>query len=314
MKHLFTLLVLMVGLMMPLSGQSLPTIDDIQTVTIDEDAGQQTVTLTGITDGDVDAVQEVTVTASSDLAVFSQLAVTGDGASRSLVYQTNPDDSGDANITVRVTDPDGYVEKTFLISVTPVNDVPTLDPIDDVAVEVNPGIIQVPLTGIGSGAANESDDLLFSFYSSNQDLVTGFSIDYTAGASTGTLNITVADQLTGSSNIRISIMDGTVFGVAENVDVYFNLIVSPATAIEPESAGSFMVFPNPATDLLKATLPNATGKPVQVSVYALDGTRVLSRSFADDAIQLPLSQLSSGWYNLVIESEQGVYKERFLKK
>lgn len=313
MKHFFTLLVLIVGLCMTLSGQTLPTMDDIQNVTVDEDAGQQSIPLTGITDGN-DGGQTITMTVNSDLSIFSQLEITSDAAGYNLVYQTNLNDNGDATITVRATDPDGYLEKTFLISVTPINDAPTLDPIDDVTVEVSPGVIQVPLTGIGSGAINENDDLLFSFYSSNQNLVTAFSIDYIAGASTGTLSITVADQLTGSSNIRVSIMDGEIVGEAATVDVYFNLTVSPATSIEPEHTGSLLVYPNPATDLLKVTLPNATGKPVQVSVYALDGKQVLKRTLRDDAIQLPVSQFNPGWYNLVIETEQGVYNERFLKK
>src|SRR5207248_2366487 len=52
------------------------------------------------------------------------------------------------------------VTNTFTITVTPVNDTPTLDPIGNLTVLEDPGPQTVLLTGISKGPANESSQTL----------------------------------------------------------------------------------------------------------------------------------------------------------
>jgi len=45
---------------------------------------------------------------------------------------------------------------SFLVTVVSVNDPPTLDPLSDVSLGVNPGLQTIALTGISPGPGNES--------------------------------------------------------------------------------------------------------------------------------------------------------------
>ena len=123
-----------------------PTLDPISDPTaippipdpdpIPEDAGQQTINLTGISAGG-DETQTLTVTAtSSDPTIVPEPTVTYStpDATGSLTYTPLPNQYGTVTITVRVTDDGGTanggddeVVRTFTVTVEPRPDAPTLD-------------------------------------------------------------------------------------------------------------------------------------------------------------------------------------------
>ncbi|WP_020473898.1 Ig-like domain-containing protein, partial [Zavarzinella formosa] len=114
-----------------------PTLDDITNpAAIDEDSGEQTVTLTGITTGPANESDQtiISITATSgNTPLISSVTVIGND----LKYTPVPNANGTAVITVRVEDDGGgttnFVEKTFTVTVNPVNDPPTLDDITNPA-------------------------------------------------------------------------------------------------------------------------------------------------------------------------------------
>jgi len=138
-----------------------PTLNALADLTLDEDAPQQTVALTGIGNGG-EPGQAVTITASSDnpaLVPNPTIAYFSPTSTGTLRLQPAPDAFGTCLITVTASDgqpQNSTVVRTFRVTVNPVNDAPTLDAIPDVVVTtVQTGnfLVSVPLSGITSGAA-----------------------------------------------------------------------------------------------------------------------------------------------------------------
>ena len=149
-----------------------------------EDAGQQVVNLTGITAGG-NEIQPLRVTATSSnpglipdpTVIYRSNETTG-----TLRFTPLPDQYGIATITVTVEDGglDGALNTTadnatfsrlLNVVVQPVNDLPTLDPIDDQDLPLGTSYHTVPLSGITAGGG-ESQPLRVTAVSSNSSLVT----------------------------------------------------------------------------------------------------------------------------------------------
>src|SRR5207245_1788222 len=118
-----------------------PTLDAINDpAAILEDAGAQTINLTGIAAGGGES-QTLTITATPSnpgLIPNPTVSYTSPNATGSLSYTPVANASGTATITVTVTDNGGTANggintftRTFIVAVTAVNDAPTLDPIAD---------------------------------------------------------------------------------------------------------------------------------------------------------------------------------------
>ncbi len=137
-----------------------PTLDLIADRSILEDAGPQTVNLTGISAGP-NETQVLTVSATSNnLALIPNPTVTytSPNATGSLAFTPVANASGAATITVTVQDNGGTANggvdtfvRTFTVTVTAVNDAPTLDAIGNLSIAENAGPQTVNLTGIRAG-------------------------------------------------------------------------------------------------------------------------------------------------------------------
>ncbi len=421
MKFILTTLI-MAFVFLSTNAQTNPTIDQVSDQIVDEDATEQTIGLTGITDGG-DGGQELTVEVSSNnSALFSRLEIV-EGASTSLVFQSAADANGSAIVTVSVTDEDGTTDMSFTITVNPVNDPPTIDLHDNVTVNEDVDFVLVQLTGISAGPANENQDLIFTFYSSNQSLVDRMTFDYTSGESEGTLTIYVFSDSVGVSNIQIQVIDddilnaatidfdltvlpvndaptldaiddvviendglehtidltgisegpanetdqtltftlsndnntlfsdlsidyaeGDITGVLKytpvlgeqgeaNVTVrlsdnggtlnggtdYFEqtfliTINNTATAVTPDQDVRLFLYPNPVRNLLRVTLPVTVSGEVTVEVYSVNGEKVLNKTYSESRLQIPVSSLSTGWYQIRVTAGENAYSGRFLVK
>ena len=142
-----------------------PTLDAIGIVTVNEDAPEQTVNLTGISAGPAnESGQTVTVAAVSDntALVPNPTVQYTSGSTGTLKFTPAANTSGTATITVTVTDDGGTANggvdtfiRTFTITVDPVNDAPTLDAISNVRSTRTPAEQTVNLSGITAGPAEE---------------------------------------------------------------------------------------------------------------------------------------------------------------
>ncbi|MDW7691520.1 Ig-like domain-containing protein [Flammeovirgaceae bacterium SG7u.111] len=226
-----------------------PTIDNIATQTVLEDSGLKTVDLTGITDGDAEVNQTITITAlSSDPSIIPNPVVNYSSGSNegTLSFTPEAEQNGQVTITVRVTD-DGTENnqtiKTFVVNVTSVNDEPTIDPIGTPSAILEDAAEQtISLLGISDGDVEREQRVLINVSSSNTDLIPNPTVIYTDGESNGSLKYKPAANKSGTAEITVTISDDG--GVSNNGDnsktVMFLVEVTPVN-----DAPTISDIPNP---------------------------------------------------------------------
>jgi CSLREA domain-containing protein len=166
--------------------------------------------------GDTSTITSITATSSSvvvpnDSAHLSA-ALTGSTVIISITPAAN--ESGTANITVTVNRTGGPESKTFMLTVNPVNDVPTFTKGTDQVVNEDAGAQTVNgwATNISSGPPDESSQTV-TFQVTNNSNPSLFS-GAPAITSVGTLTYTPAAEANGSATISINLKDngGTANG------------------------------------------------------------------------------------------------------
>ncbi|NOS70885.1 MAG: hypothetical protein HOP33_13260 [Verrucomicrobia bacterium] len=189
-----------------------PTLNTIAAVSINEDASQQTVNLSGISAGTGES-QTLTITASSSntgLIPNPTVTYTSPGTTGSIRFTPVANANGSATISVTVNDgqaANNTVTRTFIVTVNAVNDAPTLNAPGNISIAEDSGQQTVNLTGIGSGAANESQTLTVTASSSNTGLIPNPTVTYTSPGSTGTLRFTPVANATGNATITVTVND-----------------------------------------------------------------------------------------------------------
>jgi len=193
-----------------------PTLNALSNVTINEGAGLQTVNLSGINSGAANEVQTLTVTASSSnpgLIPNPTVNYTSPSSSGAITFVPVAFAFGAATVTVTVNDggtSNNVVTRTFVVTVNPVNQAPTLNALANVTVNEGEGLQTVNLAGITSGATNETQTLTVTATSSNPGLIPNPTVSYTSPNSAGTLAFTPATGAGGSAIITVTVNDGDV--------------------------------------------------------------------------------------------------------
>ena len=208
-----------------------PTLNALANVTINESAGLQTVNLSGITSGASNEIQKLTVTASSSntgLIPTPTVSYTSPNASGSITFTPVALAYGSATITVTVNDSgtsNNVVSRTFMVTVNPVNQPPTLSALANVTINESAGLQTVNLAGISSGAANEVQTLTATASSSNPALIPTPTVNYTSSNAAGSITFTPVALAYGSATITVTVNDG---GTSNNiVSQSFTVIVNP---------------------------------------------------------------------------------------
>lgn len=107
----------------------------------------------------------------------------------------------------------------------PVNQPPTLDAIANVTINEGAGQQTVNLSGISSGAANETQTLTVTASSSNPTLIPSPTVNYTSPNATGTLRFTPVAFASGTATITVRVNDG---GASNNIVTRtFTVTVNP---------------------------------------------------------------------------------------
>jgi hypothetical protein len=216
-----------------------PTLNSITNpAAILEDAAQQTVSLSGIGDGDGGA-QTLTVTASSNntsLIPNPTVTYTSPNSSGSLAYTPVANASGTATITVTVTDNGGTanggvntLSRTFTVTVTAVNDAPTLNAINNpAALNEDAGGQMLTLSGITAGPS-ESQTLTVTATSNNTTLMPNPAVNYVNPQTTATLLFQSASNQSGTATVTVTITDngGTAIGGVASFSRQFTVTVNP---------------------------------------------------------------------------------------
>ena len=208
-----------------------PTITGITNLSLIEDTASAPLPFT-IADAETAATALIVQAFSSNPSVVAPggLTLAGTGASRSITLTPVPDQSGFSTISVTVADGSGNITtNTFLVTVVPVNDAPTLAPISNLQLAQNAGQQTVSPSGISSGATNEIQDLIVTAISSNPALIPHPTVNYASPAATGSLAFTPNSSVAGIATITVTVNDGGP--VNSSVSRTFTVTVNAAPTI-----------------------------------------------------------------------------------
>lgn len=213
-----------------------PTLAAIATpAAILEDANTQTINLTGISTGGGET-QTLTLSAvSNNPALVPDPAVdfTSPASTAALSYKPARDQYGTAVVTVTLTDngsPTKSVEQTFTITVTPVNDAPSVL-VNQFPAPLNASAATqvLPLNDLTAGPNEPGQQINLTAVSSNPALIPNPTVNFTPGTPTGSLTFTPVAAATGTSTIILTVHDngGTANGGSDTTIVTIPIIVSP---------------------------------------------------------------------------------------
>ncbi len=294
---------------------TLPTLDPIANVTVDEDTGSVMVGLSGISSGEDCSAQGLVISAkSSDQTLTDTIIVgytTGD-ATATLEILLAPGMGGTAKITVAVEDSErGRIEKSFMLTVNAVNDAPyLLTPIADQAVHAS-YVLKVPVSPVLGEMFDDVDDdvLVITAAIEGTNTLPGWA---TFENDTLIFGPTIAD--TGCVNIVITATDTSG---ATDRDTFEVCVDGYPVGIEDLDEGSFEVamYPNPTAG--KVNLEFKSGVyDVELSVMDITGKTVFRKSYtASGRIVFDMSDKIAGMYfvKMDIDGTQ-VVKKLIVKK
>lgn len=260
-----------------------PTLDALASLAINQDTGEQVVTLTGITSGATNEVQTLAVSAfSSNPGLIPNPAVSysSPDTTGTLTFSPAPGSFGSAIITVMVDDGaaiSNTVIRSFTVAVTPVDNPPTIDLLSDVVLNQNAGLQMLSLTGISAGSTNENATLTVTAISSNPNLIPAPNITYTSPSSTGTLAFSPVTNATGTARITVTVSDSqpTNNSASMSFRVTVNQTVAPpgllaSVTISPNATFCFLLSP-PATNSDKFNTSLASGAPTGAKITSRRG-------------------------------------------
>jgi hypothetical protein len=246
-----------------------PTIAAIADQTTPEDTPKTV----AFTVGDPDtALNNLKPSASFDVnGIIKSVTFGGSGANRTLTVTPKQDQTGNALISVTISDASGGVSTSFVLTVTPVNDAPTI------TAPANQIINEDTSTGALPFAVADVDSATVSVTatSSNTTLIPNANITVApVSGSPGSRNVTltpVANGNGGPVSITLTASDGTLTGTKT-----FTVTVTPVN--DPPTISDIAnktLEPNTSTGALAFTVADIDGDtPLTVSAKSSD-TRVV---------------------------------------
>jgi uncharacterized repeat protein (TIGR01451 family) len=189
---------------------TVPALAAIPNQTTREDTPTPAIAFT-VRDTETPSTNLVVTAASSTPSLVSQAGIMleGNGTNRTITLTPSRDQFGVSTVNVIVRDAEGLtVINRFYLTVTPVNDPPTLDLIGNVTVDEDSSPSTVKLTGIGTGASNEVQALRVTAISSTPSLIPSPTIEYASPNAEGTLRFTPAPNAYGTNTVTVTIDDG----------------------------------------------------------------------------------------------------------
>lgn len=177
------------------------------------------------------------------------------------------------------------------------NPAPTIDSVANIIIEKNSGIQTINLTGISDGEGY-NQLVTITAKSDNKDLVPDPEVNYLNGQSTGTLSFTPVQNMTGTTNITITLTDNG--DPSRTTTSSFSVTVNVKTGVQTLNEEGISVYPNPVSDFLTVKMPEILGNSLIVTdengkiqltedVSALSEYKLNVRKFAKGAYLLTIT-------------------------
>ena len=210
-----------------------------------------------------------------------------------------PDAFGMTEVYVRAVDMNGKLHETFFrVDVLPVNDQPTLDPIENQTILLGNSVF-IRLEGIGTGALNENDNLRVFVELEAEGIVDQIQVDYDSPNSQGILSI--FGGRAGDATVRVIVDDGGAFD--SRIEQSFRLSVSPSDVDEPlivsiehpEKNASFIE--GETIDVL-ASASDGDDMVTEVAILMVESEELLLTD-SDAPYSVSLQNLAAGRYSVL---------------
>lgn len=220
----------------PTPANTAPTISAIPAITVAEDTVSTAMSFT-VGDSQTPA-DKLMVWAEFNRPVVPSMNVTcaGTGATRTLTVKSGKDLFGTVQLTVTVCDGELMTSTTCNVTVTAVNDVPTITNVVD---KTHWNGVPNPTTAISLTDVDTAlGSLTVTASSSDQSIVPNGGLVLTGTNGSRTLAITPQSNAAGTTTITLSVNDGTI-----SANDTFVLTVIPAlTPVIPQSATNGLNF------------------------------------------------------------------------
>ncbi|WP_222595623.1 putative Ig domain-containing protein, partial [Microcystis aeruginosa] len=269
-----------------------PTVlNPITDVNVDEDAANTVIDLTNIfTDIDNDIALIVKSVFLNDNTGLVTATIVDNQLT--LDYQDNQ--SGIANITIRGTSNGKTVDDTFLVTVNPVDDAPTvLNPITDVNVDEDAANTVIDLTNIFTDIDNDIALIVKSvFVNNNTGLVTATIVD-------NQLTLDYQDNQSGIANITIR---GTSNGktVDDTFVVNVGAVDNPPTVLNPITDVNVDEDAENSVINLSNVFSDVDGDVIVKTVFVNNNPGLVTATIVDNQLTLDYQDNKFGTANLTI--------------
>ncbi len=262
-----------------------PTVTQPLDVPVNEDAGTQTITFTGISPGPSNEGQTIaSITVNADVNTIidiTQPVLSGDSKSATMTFTPKANQSGTTKMTLTLTDTgdtsNGGKNSTtvkFNIIVNSVNDLPTIAIADankniSIAQDTATGIIPISIGDVET----PTEKLVLSGVSDNPALVPNSNIVFGGSFADRSVKITPAAGQFGIAHITITVTD-TDGGSRSQV---INLTVSPGQVptIAPKPLPTQNLDVNSETPIIDITVKDAQTAAANLIVTAVSDNPAL---------------------------------------
>ena len=212
-------------------------------------------------DGEVQEMTVLAVSSNPDVVPNPRVTYTSPNKTATLSFTNNTDQFGEATITVTIVDSgfdqdllkkndNGITTKTFVVTVNPQNDLPTIKGLPDISLPKSSSIASqtISLSGIspGGGQKEKNQTLRVEAFSDNLALLPNPSVNYTQFSAdgqqlltNGTLTLAPLPGAVGEAIITVQVtdagLDNSLNGTSDNgvTTVRFRLKVSEAPTLGP---------------------------------------------------------------------------------
>jgi Immunoglobulin domain len=268
-----------------------------------------TVPLSGITDGD-DGQQMLTVTATSQtptvMAAPSVNYQTPQSTGRLVFGDAPAGANGTTAITVRVQDDGGTAnsgvnvfERSFNLTVNPINQQPTLAPIPTVAVDTTTAAtVEVPLSFITAGGDALSRTVAVTAQSvadSAKPLTVTPTVTYTSPETTGKVSFSLAQNASGVATVTVTVQDtaGTANGGVDTL------------------TRSFVVKAGPQPPVIEVAPVNQVAQPGDTVTFSVQASGIgLAYQWSKDGTPIPGATSATLQLPFVSTTAIGIYSVR----
>ncbi len=301
-----------------------PGMDKMENLVLPEDAGLQTINLSGITNGDGDSEGLSIIASSSKTLLIPDPDVNYISAETSgtVSFRPEPDMNGATTLFMTLLDEGGTARNngdqsatlSLNVTVEPVNDPPSINVPEDTKFTSYVPQYVVTIDGIRDGDPELDQQLTVTATSSDEAIVSP-EVSYIPGEESGSLVLNLYEQH-GTATIEVTVHDdgGTSNGGTDTTTVTFDVTMDLSSSMDGYEAGEVKIYPVPAGEMISvSTSSNCLFDAY--SILDLSGTVLLHKKISADKIaHINTRELVPGTYLIKLDADRGSMIQSFIKR